>query len=145
MEARQSKGLQDFQPKAAGAASTAKRLCNKAQGWDEGTTLGAGERGAANPNGVVAGGDHRRLVFWPPGHNPVGVGVFGHVPAHPEPDGQSACKAGELPKGIGAKTARKERRPKDKPRWRLGLGLRLGAAIRISEMHPRQDAARNRA
>ena len=42
-------------------------------GWTEGTTLGGGHGGAANPNGVVAGGDHRGLVFWPPGRNPVGV------------------------------------------------------------------------
>jgi len=73
MEARLPKGLQDFQPKVACAASTAKRLRNRAQGWTAGTTLGAGHGGAANPNGVVAGGDHRRLVFWPPGRNPVGV------------------------------------------------------------------------
>jgi len=62
-----------MESEVAGAASTARRLCNKAQGWAEGTTLGAGDGGAANPNGVVAGGDPRWLVFWPPGHNPVGV------------------------------------------------------------------------
>jgi hypothetical protein len=55
------------------AASTAKRLCNKAQGWTEGTTLGPGDAGAINPNGVVAGGKGRRLAFCPPGRNPVGV------------------------------------------------------------------------
>ena len=100
MDARLSKGLQDFQPKVAGAASTSKRLCSKAQGWTAGTTLGRGQGGAANPNGVEAGGDHRRLVFRTPGrtpvgvdgiaarllHNPVGVGVFPGVPAHPKPN-----------------------------------------------------------
>jgi hypothetical protein len=53
--------------------STATRLCNKAQGWTEGTTLGNGGGAALNPNGVVAGGQRRRLVFRPPGRNPVGV------------------------------------------------------------------------
>jgi len=124
-----SERLQDFQLKVACAASTAKRLCNKAQGWTEGTTLGPGGAGAHNPNGVVANGHHKRLVFRPPGRNPVGVDghrhpitqgwrganpglcsttplgleFFHHVRAHPKPDGQSACKTGEFPKGIGAK------------------------------------------
>jgi hypothetical protein len=48
-------------------------LCNKAQGWTEGTTLGNGDGRALNPNGVVAGGQRRRLVFQPPGRNPFGV------------------------------------------------------------------------
>jgi hypothetical protein len=47
--------LRDSQPKLAPVASTAKRLCNKAQGWTEGTTLGSGDGWAPNPNGVVAG------------------------------------------------------------------------------------------
>jgi hypothetical protein len=55
------------------AASTATRLCNKAQGWTEGTTLGSSDGGAINPNGVVAASESRRLVFRPPGRNPVGV------------------------------------------------------------------------
>ena len=55
------------------APSTATRLWNKAQGWTEGTTLGSGDGGALNPNGVVAGRQRRRLVFRPPGRNPVGV------------------------------------------------------------------------
>ena len=54
-------------------ASTATRLRSKAQGWTEGTTLGSGDGGATNPNGVVAGGERKRLVFRPPGRNPVGV------------------------------------------------------------------------
>ena len=53
-------------------SSTATRLCNQAQDWTEGTTLGADCAGAPNPNGVVAA-DHRRLVLWLPGRNPVGV------------------------------------------------------------------------
>jgi hypothetical protein len=57
------------------AASTATRLCNKTQGWTEGTTLGSGDGGAINPNGVVAGRERRRLVFRLPGRNPVGVGA----------------------------------------------------------------------
>jgi len=65
--------LRDSQPKLAPAASTATRLCNKAQGWTEGTTLGSGDGGVINPNGVVPGGDRRRLVFRSPGRNPVGV------------------------------------------------------------------------
>jgi hypothetical protein len=69
-----TESLRDFQPKVACAASTATRLCNQAQGWTEGTTLGSGDGGAFNPNGVVAGGDRRGLVFRPPGRNPVGVG-----------------------------------------------------------------------
>ena len=65
--------LRDSQPKLAPVASTATRLCNKAQGWTEGTTLGSGDGGAPNPNGVVAGGDRRRPVFRPAGRNPVGA------------------------------------------------------------------------
>ena len=55
------------------AAPTATRLWNKAQGWTRGTTLGSGDGGSLNPNGVVAGGQRRRLVLRPPGRNPVGV------------------------------------------------------------------------
>ena len=55
------------------APSTATRLWNKAQGWTAGTTLGSFDGGALNPNGVVADGQRRRLVFQPPGHNPAGV------------------------------------------------------------------------
>ena len=73
MENRMSESLRDFQPKVPCAASTAKRLCSQAQGWTAGTTLGSGDGGAFNPNGVVAGGERRRLVFGPPGRNPVGV------------------------------------------------------------------------
>ena len=65
--------LRDFQRKLAPVASTATRLCNKVQGWTEGTTLGSGDGWAPNPNGVVACGDRRRSVFRPAGHNPVGV------------------------------------------------------------------------
>ena len=68
-----SKSLRDLQPKLARVTSTATRLWSKAQGWTEGTTLGSGDGGAPNPNGVVAGGVHRRLVFWPRGRNPIGV------------------------------------------------------------------------
>jgi hypothetical protein len=73
MESRMSKSLRDLQPKLARVTSTATRLWSKAQGWTEGTTLGSGDGGAPNPNGVVAGGVHRRLVFRPRGRNPVGV------------------------------------------------------------------------
>ena len=72
MEAGLSESMQDFQPKAACAASTAKRFCNKAQGWTKGTALGPGSEGALNPNGVVANGDQRRPVVRPLGRNPVG-------------------------------------------------------------------------
>jgi hypothetical protein len=65
--------LRDFQPKLACVTSTATRLWSKAQGWTAGTTLGSGDGGALNPNGVVASGVHRRLVFWPRRRNPVGV------------------------------------------------------------------------
>ena len=60
-----SKSLRDFQPKAACAASTAKRLCNKAQGWTKGTTLGPGGAWALNPSGVVA---NRVIGDWFSGH-----------------------------------------------------------------------------
>ena len=73
MESRVSESLRDFQRKAPCAASTAKRLCSKAQGWTAGTTLGSGDAGVFNPNGVVAGGVQRWLVLWPRGRNPVGV------------------------------------------------------------------------
>ena len=73
MEAGPSERLPDFKPQPARGASTATRLWHKAQGWTEGTTLGIGDGEALNPNGVVAVGDCRRLVFRPPGHNPVGV------------------------------------------------------------------------
>ena len=71
--------LRHFKPKLARAASTATRLCNKAQGWTEGTTLGGGDGAAPNPNGVVYGVGRRRAVFRPSGHNP--VGVVGHCRA----------------------------------------------------------------
>ena len=51
-------------------------MCNKAQGWTKGTTLGPGGAGAPNPNGVVANGDHKRLVLRPAGRNPIGVDPF---------------------------------------------------------------------
>ena len=54
------------------APSTATRLCNKAQVGPKGQPWVAA-MGPSNPNGVVAGGDHRRLVLWLPGRNPVGV------------------------------------------------------------------------
>jgi hypothetical protein len=68
-----SKSLPDFQSKLAWVTSTATRLWSKAQGWTEGTTLGSGDGGALNPNGVATDGERRRLVFRPRGRNPVGV------------------------------------------------------------------------
>jgi hypothetical protein len=72
MEGRLSDSLRDFEPERARGASTATRLCIKAQGWTEGTTLETSDAGALNAKGVVAGGERRRLVFRSPGHNPVG-------------------------------------------------------------------------
>jgi hypothetical protein len=73
--------LRDSQPKLAPAASTATRLCNKAQGWTEGTTLGSGDGGAINPNGVVAGGERRPLVFGHPAATPLGLmGIAARLP-----------------------------------------------------------------
>ena len=53
MAVRLPKSLRDFQPKVACGASTATRLCNEAQGWTEGTTLGDRAAVPLNPNGVV--------------------------------------------------------------------------------------------
>jgi hypothetical protein len=58
-----SRSLQDFQPGLACVTSTATRLWSKAQGWTEGTTLGRGDGGALNPNGVVAGGGSEATRF----------------------------------------------------------------------------------
>ena len=52
MEARLPKSFRDFQPEVARALSTATRLCNEAQGWTEGTTLGVGCGRASTPTGL---------------------------------------------------------------------------------------------
>jgi hypothetical protein len=85
--------------------------------------------GAPNPNGVAAGGRHRRLVFWPPGRNPVGVdapcgvitqgwrcanpGLCSTTPLGLERDALRGC-------------LRRQRRHSYQPRalpWALGFGL----------------------
>ena len=49
---QQSKSVMSMNIACPTTASTATRLCNKARGWTEGTTLGAGFGGAPTPTGL---------------------------------------------------------------------------------------------